>query len=176
MANSSIVTALKEAVINEIIHDEQIFYAIDSPDITTPKNADLLVYEHIFPYHMNPENLTREITLLTVQVQIPKTLDDSNIWVVPRLEIWIITHINHMRTDNIPPVTDNRNDYISKLIDKKLNGRDTLGTSKNDADNLHLYGRLNFVSNTEGVFSKDYLYRQMIFEMKDVNHSFCDEK
>lgn len=176
MANSSLVSSLKEAVINELIHDEQILYAIGSPDVTLPENAAQLIYEHIFPYHIYAENLTQAVTLLTVQVQIPKTFDDSNRWVVPRLEIWIITHHDHMKMDNVSPVLDNRNDYISKIIDKKFNGRDTLGGNSDDGDNLHLYGRLDLVSNTEGVFSKDYLYRQMIFEMKDVNNSFCDEK
>lgn len=176
MANSSLVSSLKDAVINESIHDEQIFYAIGSPDITLPENADQLIYKHIFPYQLHPENMTQAATFLTVQVQIPKTSDDSNLWVVPRLEIWIISHNDHMQMDNIPLILDNRNDYISKLIDKKFNGRDTLGGNDHDSDNLHLYGRLDLVSNTEGVFSKDYLYRQMIFEMRDVNNSFCDDK
>lgn len=175
MANSSLVSSLKEAIINELVQDERIFHAINSPDITAFEDREKLIYQHIFPYHVHPENLTGPCTVLTIQVQIPKTSDAGNMWVVPRLEIWIISHDEHMKVDNIPQIPDNRNDYISKLLDKKFNGRDTLGGSAQDSGNLHLYGNLELISNTEGVFSKNFLYRQMIFEMKDINNSFCEE-
>lgn len=81
-----------------------------------------------------------------------------------------------MKVDNIPKVSDNRNDYISKLLDKKFNGRDVLGNSKKDENNLHLYGKLDLVANIEGAASRDFLYRQMIFETKDLNKSFCEEE
>ena len=175
MANSELVASLKREIIKELINDESIFYAIDSPDITDIEDADKLVYKHIFPYHKNPETITKVITFITVQVHIPKTYDRNKTWVVPRLEIWILSHDSHMKVNNIPKISDNRNDYLSKLIDKKLNGRDTFGTSKKDENNLHLYGKLELISNVEGVFSKDFLYRQMIFEMKDLNDSLCEE-
>lgn len=174
MANSTIIPNLKRAVMKELANDEGIFYAIDSPDITSLENADELIYKHIFPYHKNPETITQTITFLTIQVHIPKVYDKNKTWVVPRLEIWIISHDKHMKVDNIPKISDNRNDYISNLLDKKFNGRDTLGGSKNDKNNLHLYGKLDLISNVEGAFTKDFLYRQMIFEMKDLNNSLCD--
>lgn len=175
MANSTLITDLKQSVIKEIINDESFFYAINSPDITDIDCADKLVYTHIFPYHQNPETIEKVITFLTIQVHIPKPYDRNKTWVVPRLEIWVFSHHSHMKVNNIPKITDNRNDYISKLLDKKFNGRDTLGGSKNDKYNLHLYGKLDLVSNVEGAFSKDFLYRQLIFEMKDINNSLCDE-
>lgn len=100
----------------------------------------------------------------------------SKNWVAPNLEFWIFSHHSHMKVDNIPKVSDNRNDYISKLLDKKFNGRDTLGNSKKDENNLHLYGKLDLVANVEGAFNKDFLYRQMIFETVDINRSFCEEE
>lgn len=175
MANSTLITDLKQAVIKEIINDESFFYAINSPDITDIDCADELVYTHIFPYHQNPETIEKVITFLTIQVHIPKPYDRNKTWVVPKLEIWVFSHHSHMKVNNIPKITDNRNDYISKLLDKKFNGRDTLGGSKNDKYNLHLYGKLDLVTNVEGAFSKDFLYRQLIFEMKDINNSLCDE-
>lgn len=175
MANSTLITDLKQAVIKEIINDESFFYAINSPDITDIDCADELVYTHIFPYHQNPETIEKVITFLTIQVHIPKPYDRNKTWVVPKLEIWVFSHHSHMKVNNIPKITDNRNDYISKLLDKKFNGRDTLGGSKNDKYNLHLYGKLDLVANVEGAFSKDFLYRQLIFEMKDINNSLCDE-
>lgn len=176
MANSALISSLKKAVIKELINDKDIFYAIDSPSIADPECADELVYKHIFPYHKNPETVTETITFITVQVHIPKTYGRNNTWVLPRLEIWIISHDAHMKVTNIPKVSDNRNDYLSKLIDKKFNGRDTFGGSKNDANNVHLYGKLDLISNMEGTFTKDFLYRQMIFETKDINDSFCDKE
>ena len=160
MANSTLITDLKQAVIKEIINDESFFYAINSPDITDIDCADELVYTHIFPYHQNPETIEKVITFLTIQVHIPKPYDRNKTWVVPKLEIWVFSHHSHMKVNNIPKITDNRNDYISKLLDKKFNGRDTLGGSKNDKYNLHLYGKLDLVTNVEGAFSKDFLYRQ----------------
>ena len=80
-----------------------------------------------------------------------------------------------MMVTNIPQITDNRNDYISKLLDKKFNGRSTFGANDNDEDNVHLYGKMNLVSNVEGALNK-FLYRRMIFEMKDLNDSLCDDE
>lgn len=175
MANSSIIPNLKKAIIKELISDERIFYAIDSPDITSFENADQLIYTHIFPYHKKTETITETITFLTVQVHIPNTYGRNNTWVTPMLEIWIISHASHMKVDNIPKISDNRNDYISKLIDKKFNGKDTFGNSKKDLNNVHILGKLDLISNEEGSFSTPFLYRRMVFEMKDLNNSFCDE-
>lgn len=175
MANSSIITDLKQKVIAELVHDETFFHAINSPYVTDISCADDLVYTHIFPYHQNPNTLDKAITFITIQVHIPKTYDKTNVWITPHMEIWIISHESCMRVNNIPKVSDNRNDYISKLLDAKFNGRDVLGVSKRKNDNLNLYGKLDLISNVEGAFAPEYLYRQMIFEMKDLNNSLCCE-
>lgn len=178
MANSAIVTALKNAVMDEIMKDENLFYAIDSPTIKDFSQSDKLLYTHIFPFHKNLDTITENITFLTFQVHIPKSRDrnvSSRTWVTPQLEIWIFSHNDHMKVENIPKIKDNRNDYISKLLDKKFNGKDTFGGNKKDSNNVHIYGRLELVCNIEGTFSKDFLYRQMIFEMKDLNNSLCED-
>jgi len=176
LANSTLVTDLKSAVIKELVNDETFFYAIDSPWIKDRKQANKLVYKHIFPFHQNPETITETITFITIQVHVPKTYARSRTWVAPNLEIWVYSHNEHMKVENIPKVSDNRNDYISKLLDKKFNGRNVLGNSKKDENNLHLYGKLDLVANIEGAASKDFLYRQMIFETKDLNNSFCEDE
>lgn len=173
MANGTIITDLKNAVIKEIINDDALFYAIDSPDIADIDNADSLVNENIFTYHQNPETILKAETFLTIQVHIPKAYGRSKVLITPTLEIWIISHQGHMKVDNIPKVIDNRNDYISKLLDKKFNGRNILGGSSNSKNNLHLCGSLKLVSNTEGALNSDFLYRRMIFETVDVNDSVC---
>ena len=173
MANSSIITDLKNAIIKEIINDEALFHAIDSPDIDSVEDADSLVNENIFTYHQNPETILKSETFLTIQVHIPKTYDRSKVLVKPELEIWIISHQKHMKVDNVPKIIDNRNDYISKLLDQKFNGRNVLGGSSKSRNNLHLCGSLKLVSNVEGAFNSDFLYRRMIFETVDVNDSVC---
>lgn len=175
MANSEIINDLKQAVAKEIINDEAFYYAINSPKISSVEDRDKLTDYNIFSYNKNPETITDVTTFITLQVHIPKTYDKNKTWVVPRLEIWIYSHNDHMDVDNIPKISANRNDYLSMLIDKKFNGRDTIGGSKNDKYNLHLFGKLNLVHNVEGVYSSKFLYRQMIFELKDLNKSMCEE-
>ncbi|MEN2589359.1 hypothetical protein, partial [Acinetobacter baumannii] len=70
----------------------------------------------------------------------------------------------HMIVDNIPKITENRNDYLSELIDAKLNGRSDFGI-----------GELQLASNVEGSYQQDYVYRKMVFTTKDVNDSLCDK-
>ena len=67
-----------------------------------------------------------------------------------------------MNVDNVPKVTENRNDYLARLIDEKLNGRTDIGI-----------GKLTLVSNVEGSFQKDYLYRTLVFKGTDLNNSMC---
>ena len=67
-----------------------------------------------------------------------------------------------MNVDNVPKVTENRNDYLARLIDEKLNGRDDFGI-----------GKLTLVSNVEGSYQKDWLYRTLVFKGTDVNNSLC---
>ena len=69
-----------------------------------------------------------------------------------------------MVVDNIPKITENRNDYLSELIDAKLNGRSDFGI-----------GELQLASNVEGSYQQDYVYRKMVFTTKDVNDSLCDK-
>ena len=176
MANSSIISRMKDKLITEIINDEALFYAIDSPTIKKLEDADRLVGTHIFNYHQNPLTLKEVQTFLTIQMHIPKTYGANNTWVSPRLEIWIISHQDHMEVDNIPKITANRNDYISQLLDQKFNGRREIGVSKQAKNNLNLFDKLDLISNVEGALASDYLYRQMIFEVKDLNDSLCDEE
>lgn len=168
MANSSIIGDLKSAVITEIINDEGLFHAINSPDITNFQESDQLINTHLFRFHQNPDTISREITFLTFQVHI-SNISSQNLWVKPTLEIWIFSHNNHMLVDNIPQIVDDRNDYISKLLDLKFNGRSSIG-------DIQLCGELTLKSNVEGAFNQKFLYRRMIFETKDINNSFCWEK
>lgn len=163
MANSSIIGKAKNKIIKEFIKDTDIVNAIDSSTVTS---AEKLVGTHIFNYHQNPNTINTVETFITIQVHIPQSFySDSNIFVSPTIEIWIISHESHMVVDNIPKVTDNRNDYLSKLIDNKLNGRSDFGV-----------GRLTLASNVEGSYQQNYVYRKLVFEGTDINDSLCDDE
>ena len=165
MANSSIIGKAKNKIIKELIKDIDIIQAIGDENVTSLDNAEKLVNTRIFNYHQNPTTMNIVGTFITVQVHIPTSYYEDAAYVEPRVEIWIISHEKHMFVDNIPKVTENRNDYLSKLIDKKLNGRLDIGV-----------GELKLESNIEGSYQKDYLYRQMTFKCKDLNKSLCSEE
>lgn len=160
MANSSIIGKAKNKIIKEFIKDKEIVAAINSSEITSPEK---LKGTHIFDYHQNPHTINTVETFITVQVHIPQPFSfEDKTFVKPTVEIWIISHEKHMVVDNVPKVTENRNDYLSRLIDNKLNGKSGFGI-----------GKLNLTSNNEGAYQQDYVFRKMVFECLDLNASLC---
>lgn len=168
MANSSIIKKVKNKIIKEFIKDQDIVAAINSSDIDA-NEPEKLVGTHIFNYNQNPHTLNTVGTFITVQVHIPQSYYNdyraSNVFVKPNIEIWIISHERHMKVDNVPKITQNRNDYLSELIDNKINGKSGFGI-----------GQTRLLSNVEGSFQQDYLFRKMIIECLDFNWSLCDDE
>ena len=168
MANSSIIREAKNKIIKEFIKDPDIVDAINSSEVK-PDEPEKLIYKHIFDYNQNPHTLNIVGTFITIQVHIPHEYYDdyysSNIIVKPTIEIWIISHEKHMRVDNIPKITQNRNDYLSELIDNKINGKMGFGI-----------GETKLLSNIEGAFQQDYLFRKMIIQCMDLNWSLCKDE
>ena len=162
MANSAIITQAKNKIIKEFIKDDSIIQAINSSTIFSPEK---LVGTHIFNYHQNPNTINTVETFITIQVHIPEPFFRNNAYIKPTVEIWVISHEKHMIVDNIPKVTDNRNDYLSRLIDKKLNGRSDF-----------CIGELSLISNVEGSYQQNYLFRKMVFEGTDLNNSLCRDE
>ena len=169
MANSSIIRRTKNKIIKEFIKDTEIINAINSSEIK-PNEPEKLINKHIFDYNQNPHTLNIVGTFITIQVHIPQSYyndynNNSIIHVKPTIEIWIISHEKHMEVNNVPKVTQNRNDYLSELIDNKINGRNGFGI-----------GKINLLSNVEGSFQADYLYRKMVFQCLDLNASMCKDE
>ena len=169
MANSSIIRKAKNKIVKEFIKDPEIIAAINSNDIKS-NEPEKLINKHIFDYNQNPHTLNKVGTFITIQVHIPQNYysgyhGSSIIHVKPTIEIWIISHEKHMIVDNVPKITQNRNDYLSELIDKKINGKSGFGI-----------GETKLVSNIEGAFQIDYLFRKMIFECLDLNASMCEDE
>jgi hypothetical protein len=168
MANSSIVRKAKNRIIKEFIKDPEIIAAINSSEIKS-NEPEKLIGKHIFNYNQNPHTLNIVGTFITVQVHIPQNYysdyrGNSVIHVKPTIEIWIVSHEKHMSVDNVPKVTQNRNDYLSELIDNKINGKSGFGI-----------GEVKLISNVEGAFQQDYLFRKMMFQCLDLNWSLCED-
>lgn len=167
MANSSIIREAKNRIIKEFIKDDDIVAAINSSEIKL-NNPEKLIGKHIFDYNQNPHTLNIVGTFITIQVHIPQSYYNdyrgSNTRIKPTIEIWIISHEKHMSVDNVPKITQNRNDYLSELIDNKINGKSGFGI-----------GDTKLLSNIEGSFQQDYLYRKMVFECIDLNWSLCED-
>lgn len=160
MANSNTVSTLKEEIIRDITFDDAMFVAIDpSKDC---ENGGDLINTHIFRYNKNPNTITSAITFLTITVDT-YCRDRNKKFVTPTLTIWIFSHNDHMEINNIEGIQDNRNDYISKLLDLKLNG-----SSKYSG-----ISSLLLTSNTEGAYNEKFLYRRMVFETIDLSDSMC---
>ena len=168
MANSSIIRKAKNKIVKEFIKDKEIVAAINSSEVI-PNEPEKLIGKHIFNYNQNPHTLNIVGTFITIQVHIPHDYytdyNASNTRVRPTIEIWIISHEKHMNVDNVPKVTQNRNDYLSELIDNKINGKRGFGI-----------GETVLLSNTEGAFQQDYLFRKMIFQCVDLNWSLCEDE
>ena len=167
MANSTIVRKAKNRIVREFIKDSDIIAAINSSEIKEPEK---LINKHIFDYNQNPHTLNIVGTFITIQVHIPQNFysdyhGNSIVHVKPTIEIWIVSHEKHMIVDNVPKVTQNRNDYLSELIDKKINGKSGFGI-----------GETRLVSNVEGSFQQDYLFRKLIFQCLDLNWSLCEDE
>lgn len=166
MANSSIIRKAKNKIIKEFIKDEAIVAAIHSSKVTKPEE---LINTHIFDYNQNPHTLNEVGTFITIQVHIPYSYYEdyrsSDAFVKPTIEIWIISHEKHMKVDNVSKITSNRNDYLSELIDNKINGKSGFG-----------FGETKLLSNVEGSFQQDYLFRKMIIECLDLNRSLCEDE
>lgn len=159
MANGTSISELKEKIVHAIAEDDTLFFAIDAHEC---ENGGDLIGTHIFKFNKNPDVISESITFLTIMVHTKK-YGRNNTYIVPTLEIWIYSHVDHMVVN--PRITkDNRNDYISMLLDEKFNGSTNYGG----------IGKLELTTNTEGVYNQKFLYRRMIFETKDINDSVCD--
>ena len=169
MANSRIISELKQRVINDLIHDHDVITLIDSPDqkkpnwepiylLNTPKTKELGFTPHLYTEQQNPNFTNLPITFIIVEISIPNTENITFTWVKPVLNITIMSHRDHLFLDKDPESKINRNDALSILIDEKFNS----GGSYND---LHL------VSNEPALYGTDFLSRTLTFEGIDLNNA-----
>lgn len=169
--NSSIINKIKQEVINEIISNNDIVEAIDNKDM---KNEDWT------PLYLLDVSATREsgyTPSVYTFIKVPSTVDtnatvlcvavdeygDSNSPLVEaKLTIYIITHKEHMYI-NSPTITENRNDYIGRLLDLALNGKKDVAL-----------GKIFLSSSTEVSYDETFLMRTLIFRCSDISNSACN--
>jgi|GEM_PF-1244928 len=166
MANSSIIFEVKDQIIKEMVTNEALFHAINSPTVKNFEDAAELAGTHIFPYSRYDKTLDEPISFLTIQVHTtqvhpapPNATEKDKKWVWATVEIGVYSHRDCINLEGLPAVGSNRNDYLSHLIDKMLNGRTDFG-----------YGALVLKSNTEDPLLPNYLSRCMTFESLDLNN------
>ncbi len=159
MTNSTGISALKENVVQAILQDDAFFYAIDAKDC---KSGSDLLHTHIFKYQKSPATIAGAITFMTILVHT-EAPEEKAAFGATTLEIWIYSHKDHMHMRSAK-ITGNRNDYLSMLLDDKLNGSTAYGDM----------GPLQLVSNTEGAYDARFLYRRLIFKATDPNISNCN--
>ena len=163
MANSTIIGNAKNEIIKELISDDAIVQAIEPVKEKVKTKGDL-VNQYVFNYNQNPSTIHDVMTFITVQANIVDRWDYNGTYSRAQVIVLIVSHEDHMRVNNIPKITENRNDYLSKLIDKKLNGKSSFGG----------IGKLTLVSNVESAYQSNWLVREMIFETKDLNNAICN--
>lgn len=177
MSNSSSIILLKQKIKSEIVNDPLIVKAFGSPDFDS-NNPDLsrndISNNYIYTWNQIPDNITSQITYITLQVQINKYSDKL---VKPAVEISIYSHNGHMELNPeiFPGITANRSDYLAQLLDEKFNGRTSLG-APDDTEKINLIGKLELTSSVESAYNNDFACRKMIFEALDVNSSLCDRR
>lgn len=174
MDSSNIVEVLKNRIVKDIINDNEIVKAIDSPYKNNKEWSPLFLYDnlatsetvfspHIYTYKRFPDTIEDTITFILVLVNIPRTYDANKIWVQPNVEIWIFSHYNHMRVNN-KLVKANRNDYIARLLKQKFNKK-----------NNNIAYDFKLEADTENAYSDKFLYRKLEFKCISLNQSLCEE-
>ena len=69
MANSKIISDIKDAIIKALVDDPEIVSVIDAPDVD-PDEADQLIGKYIFRYNQNPNTIKQAQTFITVIVDL----------------------------------------------------------------------------------------------------------
>lgn len=158
MANSTITTSMKEAVIRTLCNDEQLFAAID-PDRAQCSTGKDLLWHYLFPYHKKPDPLTTAPTFLGVTTHL-KGKDNSKSFVTATLDIYVYTHREHLQWEE-GGASATRPDIIAALLNEKFNGSLAYGGLE----------KLLLVECTEEAV-EDYICRRLQFKTADANDPF----
>lgn len=165
MANSSIVTEIKNKLLSLFGDDAEIISALNLSD---DEDAEDLIGTRLFPYWFIPQTQEEVKTYILVEVAIDTQRNRYGsktgklIWDYPTIIVYVLSHQNDMIM-NETAISAVRTDYIAEKIDELLNGYDGFG-----------FGRLQRLSNKPFSLNDTYRYRELIFDTVDLNDSLCE--
>ena len=166
MANSSLVMQAKINILIALQNDERIVEALDLHD---DENAEDLMGVRLFPYWFVPQTQETVKTYICVEAGIDAleksraSTVNEKVYDIATIKVYVISHQNDLYM-NKAGVSAIRTDYLSCLIDEKLNGSTDFGL-----------GTLQRISNDP--FSlKDNIYRcrEIEFRAYDFNDDMCE--
>lgn len=177
MANSTIITSLKQWAIRKIITNNEIVNAIDNPSMHEKGWKPIFLVNNnitnergytpsIYNFYKFPTSIDKTITFVCIMANTYQMKNEN--YVNAELHVIIFSHKDHMIVDN-PSISDNRNDYIAKLVDRELNGN-FAKYMKTDAS----LGKLVLVSSVEDTYDNNFSTRHMKFVCNDINYSLCE--
>lgn len=166
MANSQIISEIKNKVLSLFQNDERIVKALN---IRQDEDEENLTYVRLFPYKFIPDTQEEVKTYILVEVDImtERNRYDAGTkrfyWDYPTITIDILSHQKDMVMNELG-ISKVRTDYLSELIDELLNGYSGLG-----------FARLQRLSNISYSLNDTYRYREIKFTAVDLNDSMCEE-
>lgn len=150
--NSMEVALMKLNVILKLVQDEELAQLLDNNhEFEYP---DDMIYERIFPFGRIPETEQEVKTYVTVMVSVP-SIRSNNIARNVQMTVCAITHRDLMK---VKSKNGTRIDLIGARIDALLNESEDFGM-----------GKVALVSNMERVMDSKHFYRELIFEVVDLN-------
>lgn len=153
--NSKELCEYKQKIVQQILETDTILEAL-----ATDVDASELLYENIFPHGFIPDTVGDAKCYITVEVTMPQ-VSTANFFFKDVLVIMtVISHVELMRTDYGMP----RTDYIAVELDKLFNDSEQMG-----------FGKMELVSNTEGMFNERHACRVLRFQTSELAKSVCDE-
>ena len=152
--NSRELCDYKQKVVNQILETDTIVEALVS-DV----DASELSYRNIFPYGYIPGMVDEARCYITVEVTMPQVSTANYFFKDVLLIVTVISHTDLMKTDYGMP----RTDYIAVELDKLLNDSEQMGI-----------GKMELVSNTEGMFNEKHCCRVLRFRTQEFAKSMCD--
>lgn len=161
MANSHLITEAKNRILVAIQNDEEIIKCLGlNPD----EDEENLIGVRLFPQWKigSTQEAVKSYILVEVKADNSRVrYNNSNrLYMNYMVMIRILCH----ETDTelvLPNTSATRQDYLSELLDVKFNGMDIA------------FGKLELMVNEPFVLDTNYLGRDLIFAVKDLNDAIC---
>lgn len=166
MANSSLVIQAKNDILIALQNDERIVEALDLHD---DESAEDLIGVRLFPHWFVSETQEAVKTYICVEAGIDAleisraSTVNEKVYDIATIKVYVISHQNDLYM-NKAGVSAIRTDYLSCLIDEKLNGSTDFGL-----------GTLQRISNNPFSLKDNiYRYREIVFRAYDFNDDMCE--